>query len=236
MELKSRKQHLAEFKKEIYRLIIPMVLLFILFFSLSKPMITYLLTFYNLPLTSIVSITPFESLQTSLIVAGTLTLLFSLPLILQGTLRYCKELIKPKIYKKSHKVIFTSYLLAILGSAFGIFLFSKLVLQNMISSYTLTTASWSILAVFNFIIISSITFALAMQMIIIIPAMVSIGLVKKQTLKKIRFPVVIGIMICSAIATPPDVVSMLIMSLPIYGAFEMGILFSKNKLKQEEKC
>jgi sec-independent protein translocase protein TatC len=231
------KDHLNELKKELYKIVIPSVILFFTFFALAKPMILFILNFYKIPLTSVVSLTPFESLQTSLMVAGSLTILFLLPLILNGMIRYSREAIGEKIYKATKNLIITSYSLAIFGFVVGLLLFSKFILTSLITDYTITTAQWSIYSVFSFIIISSISLAIAMQMIILIPMFVKIGLIKKETLKKIRPFAFIIVLITSAIITPTtDLISMGLMSLPIYGAYELGIMFSKTKLEDKEKC
>jgi len=229
------KEHLKELKVEAYKLALPLVILFIIFFTLAKPIVNFLLTYYNIPINSIVSLNPFESLQTSLMIAGSLTLLFSFPMILNSIFNYCKEMIPTKILKKSKKIISISYILALMGVSFGIFIFGKLVLNNIITSYTLTTASWGIMSVFSFIITSSITLGLAMQIILIVPALEKIGLITKKGLKRSKPFVFIGILILSALATPPDITSMLIMSIPIYGAYELGIILTKFH-KEEIQC
>ena len=233
--LKTRKQHLKELKHEALRLIIPMVICFGLFFAGAKSIVNYILNYYQIPLENIVSLNPFESLQTSFSIAGSLTLLFCLPLILNGILRYSKEAIGTNRYKKSIKLIWKSYSLAILGVTMGVFLFSKLILGNLMNMYTLTTANWGIFTVFSLIITMSITLALTMQMVLIIPSSVNIGLVEKKSLKKFRPFAIVGILVASAIATPPDLFSMLLMSIPIYGAYETGVLLSKSK-KEVEIC
>jgi sec-independent protein translocase protein TatC len=233
--LKSRKEHLQELKMEGVRLILPMIICFGIFFTFSKSIVIYILDYYNIPLDNVVSLNPFESLQTSFSIAGGLTLLFCLPLVLNAALRYSKEAVGLVIYKKSTKLIWKSYVLAIIGVMLGVFLFSKLVLGNLMNAYTLTSANWSIFAVFSLIMTMSITLALTMQMVLIIPSVVHIGLIDKTLLKKFRFLVVVIILIASAVATPPDVFSMFLMFIPIYGAYEIGILLSKSK-KEEKIC
>jgi sec-independent protein translocase protein TatC len=233
--LKTRKQHLKELKMEIIKLVIPMIICFGIFFVSAKKMVSYILNYYQIPIENVVSLNPFESLQTSFSIAGSLTLLFCLPLILNGILRYSKEAIGTERYKQSAKLIWKSYSLAILGVTMGVFLFSKLILGNLMNSYTLTSANWSILAVFSLITTMSITLALTMQMVLIIPSSVKIGLTDKELLKRFRPFAIIGILVASAIATPPDMFSMFLMAVPIYGSFETGILLSKSK-REETIC
>jgi sec-independent protein translocase protein TatC len=234
-ELKTRKQHLKELRNEIIKMVVPLIICFGIFFTFAKQIVNFILDYYQIPLESVVSLNPFESLQTSFSIAGGLTLLFCLPLILNAILRYSKEAISENAYKKLKGLIWRSYMITLLGTVLGVFIFSKLILINLMSSYTLTTASWGIFTVFSLIITLSITLALTMQMILIIPATVNIGLIEKESLKVFRPFAIIGILIASAIATPPDVFSMFLMSVPIYGAFEIGILLSKSK-KEEKIC
>lgn len=233
MEDKTIKQHLKELKQEGIKLIIPLTAIFGIFFFTAKYMIVGLLNYYNIPLNSVVSLTPFESIQTSLSIAGTMSIMFCLPLFFKGAFRYSKELMSDEVYKKSNKLVWKSYALAIGGFVFGMLVFSKLVLLNMFSTYSITNVSWSILAVFGFIINSAVAFGIAMQLVLIIPATVKWDLVKKQDYKNFRPLAILVIAIISATITPPDVLSMLVMGIPIVGAYEAGILFSKSKSKQE---
>jgi len=227
------KEHLEELKKELFYLFIPLVVSFIFFFILSKKMILFLLNYYEIPLRNVVSLTPLESIQTSLSIAGTLTLLFIIPLTLNGMFRFSKEVIGEKIYKKSKGLILKSYLLGIFGLFMGVFVFSKLILNNLLTSYTITNASWSILSVFSLIIKLGIAMAIGVQLILIIPSLINIGLVKKDSMKSLRPIVLVMVLIISAIVTPPDVISMFLMSLPIYVSYEAGMLLSKlQEVKQ----
>ena len=141
--------------------------------------------------------------------------------------RFSKEVIGEKIYKKSKGLILKSYLLGIFGLFMGVFVFSKLILNNLLTSYTITNASWSILSVFSLIIKLGIAMAIGVQLILIIPSLINIGLVKKDSMKSLRPIVLVMVLIISAIVTPPDVISMFLMSLPIYVSYEAGMLLSK---------
>jgi sec-independent protein translocase protein TatC len=223
------KEHLEELKKEVIRIIIPFICIFIILFYLSDKIIFFILDFYNIPLSSAVSLSPFEGLQTRINITGSLSILFLLPLILNGIINYCKNFINKDLLKKSKKIIITSYILSIIGIIFGIFVFSKIILFDLMENYTITYAQWSIMSIFNFIITSSIIFALGIQIIILIPILVRIGLIEKELLKRIRYIVFLICMIVSAFLTPPDLLSMSIMTIIMYTSYEIGILISKRK-------
>lgn len=61
-----------------------------------------------------------------------------------------------------------------------------------------------------------------------------IGLLSSAFLKKYRKYAVVIIIILSAIVTPPDMVSQIILALPVYLLFELGITLTKNVEKKRE--
>ena len=57
--------------------------------------------------------------------------------------------------------------------------------------------------------------------------MAKIGLLGVDILKKYRRHALIGILILSALITPPDVISQLLVTFPIYALYELGIIVVK---------
>ena len=64
-----------------------------------------------------------------------------------------------------------------------------------------------------------------------------IGLVSSGFLKKYRKHSIVGVLILAAIITPPDIISQVIVSIPILLLYEIGILVvkrvEKKRIKQE---
>jgi sec-independent protein translocase protein TatC len=49
--------------------------------------------------------------------------------------------------------------------------------------------------------------------------------------------IILGILVLSAIITPTgDIITMMIMAIPTYSTFEIGMLISKINKHKEEKC
>lgn len=59
-----------------------------------------------------------------------------------------------------------------------------------------------------------------------------IGLITPTFLKKYRRHAIVVILIISAVITPPDILSQIIVSIPIILLYEVGILFSKRAIKK----
>jgi sec-independent protein translocase protein TatC len=60
-----------------------------------------------------------------------------------------------------------------------------------------------------------------------------IGLIGPDFLKKYRRHAIVVILIISAVITPPDMLSQIIVSIPIIGLYEIGIVVSKRALKNK---
>jgi sec-independent protein translocase protein TatC len=59
------------------------------------------------------------------------------------------------------------------------------------------------------------------------------GIIKPAMLRKKRRYAILAIFIISAVITPPDVVSMVLVALPLWGLYELGILIAKVFGKKE---
>jgi sec-independent protein translocase protein TatC len=60
-----------------------------------------------------------------------------------------------------------------------------------------------------------------------------IGMLSSAFLIKYRKHAVLVILVIAAIATPPDVVSQVILTIPLYSLFELGIFIIKRVEKQK---
>jgi len=59
------------------------------------------------------------------------------------------------------------------------------------------------------------------------------GIVRMETITKNRGYVLIGIAVVAAIITPPDAISMIMMVVPMYLLYELGILAARIMLKDK---
>lgn len=72
-----------------------------------------------------------------------------------------------------------------------------------------------------------VTFGLSFQMPIIIFTLIWFNIVRYETLKSSRPYIFVGIFIFAAIVTPPDVLSQIMLAIPIYLLYELGLILSK---------
>lgn len=76
----------------------------------------------------------------------------------------------------------------------------------------------------DFVISLFVAFGVAFEVPIAVVVLVRLGVVDIKTLKEIRSYVIVGAFIVGAIFTPPDVVSQIMLAVPLWMLYEAGIL------------
>ncbi|MGN1365167.1 MAG: twin-arginine translocase subunit TatC [Victivallis vadensis] len=79
-----------------------------------------------------------------------------------------------------------------------------------------------------------LSFGLMFQFPLAVILAVRFGAVRVETLRRGRPYVVVGILILAAILTPPDVVSQLLLAVPTWILFEIGLLIAARQQKRRE--
>ena len=151
------------------------------------------------------------------------------------------KFISPGLYEKERKssrgFIVIASLLFFLGVLFGYYVVAPLSI-NFLGSYTVSDE------VFNDIDLSSyistvraavIACGLIFELPIIIYFLTKVGLVTPEILKKYRKIALVIVLILSAIITPPDVASQIVVAVPILILYQISIYISKVVVKRDAK-
>jgi sec-independent protein translocase protein TatC len=148
--------------------------------------------------------------------------------------------IKPALYSNEKKhargsIFYTSFLFA-LGVLFGYYLITPLSV-HFLGSYNVSDQVVNQINLKSYI--SSITsIVLASGVIFELPVLIfflsKIGLVTPEFLRKYRKHAVVIILILSAIITPPDIFSQVLVCMPLMLLYEIGIKISKRIQKKQQ--
>lgn len=136
----------------------------------------------------------------------------------------------------SGAVFFTS-LLFIMGIGFGYFIICPLSV-NFLGNYRVSESVISAPTLRSYVqTITSVVLAagIVFQLPIVIYFLSKIGLVTPGFLKQYRRHSIILIVTLSAIITPPDVFSQVLVALPLMVLYEIGISISKRIVRQKEE-
>jgi sec-independent protein translocase protein TatC len=149
--------------------------------------------------------------------------------------------IVPALYDKERNtargaVFFTS-LLFILGVLFGYYIICPLSV-NFLGNYKVSESVISAPTLRSYVqTITSVVLAagLVFQLPILVYFLSKVGLVTPDFLKKYRRHSLVLIVTLSAIITPPDVFSQILVALPLMVLYEIGILISKSITRKQKE-
>jgi len=161
------------------------------------------------------------------IVAG---LILAFPYVFLEIWRFIKPALHDKELKHTRGAVFISTLLFITGVLFGYFIIVPLS-TDFLGSYQVSADVLNQINLKSYIsTITSISLAggVAFELPVLIYILSKAGLVNSSFLKKYRKHSIIVILIIAAIITPPDVFSQILVALPLYALYEVGIVIAKN--------
>jgi sec-independent protein translocase protein TatC len=141
--------------------------------------------------------------------------------------------IAPGLYMHERKLILplvvSSYSLFIIGMAFAYFLVFPTVFKFMASYNAPLGAEMStdIDNYLSFAMTTFLAFGITFEVPVVVVVLVRMGMVPLAKLKEIRPYVIVGAFVISAVVTPPDVLSQLLLAVPMTLLYELGLLLAR---------
>ena len=191
--------------------------------TLAKPLSESLLPAGG-GLVSISIVGPFTVQVTTSVLAA---FLLALPYVLFEVWRF----IAPGLYAHEKKLVLpliaSSTGLFYLGMAFAYFMVFRVVF-GFIAGIAPAGMIWTpdIQEFFSFAITIFIAFGAAFETPVAVYLLVRSGVVEADTLRRGRPYVIVGAFVVGAIFTPPDVISQLLLAVPCWLLFELGLLLA----------
>ncbi|WP_420384748.1 twin-arginine translocase subunit TatC [Roseivirga sp.] len=152
--------------------------------------------------------------------------------------RFVKPGLRNNEKKASRGVVWVVTLLFLLGVFFGYFVVTPLSI-NFLYNYTLSDQIQNILDVTN-ILGTVATLSLACGLMFQLPVasymLSKAGIITPELMKRFRRHAIVVILIISAIITPPDIMSQILIAMPLTLLYEISIFISKrvNKKRDQE--
>ena len=168
-------------------------------------------------------------------VALMVAFLIALPYVLYQVWAF----VAPGLYAHEKRLalplVASSVFLFFVGMAFAYFLVFPTVFGFM-SRVAPEGVAWmtDIEKYLSFVLTTFIAFGVAFEVPVIVVVLVMMGIVEVSTLKEWRSYVIVGAFIVAAIFTPPDVVSQLMLAVPLCLLYELGILMARFFAKRRE--
>jgi sec-independent protein translocase protein TatC len=184
----------------------------------------------------LLSITPVETFMTMIKCLLLTSFIISVPWILFQVWLF----ISPGLYanEKKHALPFvlsgTFFFVAGLTFAFFIGLPTAI---NVLYGYDwggLAKTQWTISSTLGFVLRLFLAFGIAFELPVVVFTLASMGIVTPKTLAKQRPYVLLGLLILSAVLTPPDWITQLLLAGPLYVLFELSILAARIFVREKK--
>lgn len=181
---------------------------------------------------SLVILDPLEGILSTLKICLIAGLLISSPLWLWILFQF----ISPALHKGEKKLFFPfiggSLLFIAMGMSFAFFITIPFSNQYLMAfNQTLGTNLWSVSTYLDYTLFLLVANGLAFEFGAIGLFGVHLGLIKAESLIRKRKVAMVGALVLGAILTPPDVFTQILLAVPLYGLYEITILYAKFRAR-----
>jgi len=230
--------HLEELRKRLIRIIIILVIVFSFVYWKSFIFMDFI-TAPIVPIlpekSSMAILKLTEGFFTELKLSALVAVFFSMPFIFYQLWKF----IAPGLYAQERKYVFSfvfmSSLLFFLGAAFAyyvVFPFGFKFFLSYAEGYV--TASLSMQWSLSFVTRLIMAFGIVFEMPVFVLFLSKMGILTSDMMKKHRRYAYFGIVVFSAILTPPDVFTQLMMSGPMIILYEFSVIVAKTFGRKRE--
>ena len=231
--------HLRELRRHILRMLVYYFIVAIplvyfsqdIFNTVAQPMLATLGGSRQLISTQIIG-TVFVPLKLALFIA----LLVTAPLIFYELWKFVVPGLYPNEIQRTRPVLFFAVLFFYIGCAFAFFGAMPLMFQYF-DTVTPEGVQYvpDISNYFDFLFVMFIAFGVAFEVPVACYLMIKLKILNVKTLAKSRPYFIVSTAVITAIITPPDAISMLLVLIPVVLLFEITLLFLKIFINDESK-
>ena len=227
--------HLVELRDRLLRAILAVIVVFLCLFPwarelyaiLALPLVAALPAGGQMIATDVVGV-----FLVPVKVAFLVAFVIALPYVLYQTWAF----VAPGLYAHEKRLVLplvaASWVLFLVGMAFAYFLVFPVVFKFM-ASMAPEGVAWmtDIEKYLSFALTTFIAFGVTFEVPVVVIVLVRAGLVSIQKLKEIRPYVIVGAFVIGAIFTPPDVISQVMLAVPLWLLYELGIVLARFVVK-----
>ncbi|MBO5556268.1 MAG: twin-arginine translocase subunit TatC [Oscillospiraceae bacterium] len=221
--------HLKELRNRILVCVLLLLVVFAVCLSFAPRIVTLLTDMGQRYSYIYVYIAPQELLLVYMNVAliGALALCF--PVLAYEVYAFCSPGLSRRERTYTLGALFAGALFFLAGVAFAYFISLPFMLRFLIqfTGQVDVSASISIQQYTSFLLTVFVIFGLVFELPVVSVLLTSLGLIKAQWLVKARKVMIVIIFVLAAIITPPDVISQIMVAVPMIALYELSIALSR---------
>ncbi len=217
--------HLIELRDRLLRAVIAVAVIFIPLFPFAADIYDFLAAPLARDMIIIGPVAPF-------LIPMKLTLMVSFLVALPYLLYQLWSFVAPGLYKHEKRLVYpllaSSVFLFYLGILFVYFVLLPMMFQ-VIPQFVPQTADFKpdIAQYLDFVVMMFMAFGIGFEMPIATILLITTGMTTAEKLRQKRPYVIVGAFVVGMLLTPPDVISQIMLAIPMWILFELGIIASK---------
>ncbi|MBU0979242.1 MAG: twin-arginine translocase subunit TatC [Nanoarchaeota archaeon] len=218
-------EHLDELRKRLLVIIIWVGITFFVGVFLSPIILKQMLSDLLIANVPVVVLTPVEFIYTQLRLGLLFAIVVSSPIILYEAILFFKPAATKREMAAVRYFIPGFFLLFFVGAAFAYLVFLKVTLYFLASLSGLADIQnlWSVKALISFILTICIALGFVFELPLILIMLKKLNLISVGFLKRQRPYIYVGIFVLAAIITPPDVVTQVLIAIPLVLLYEVSL-------------
>lgn len=229
--------HLIELRNRLLRMVLGFVLVFICLFPFANTIYTFLAApmLAKMPAgTHMIATAVTTPFFVPMKVAMMAAFLISLP----HSLYQVWAFIAPGLYPNEKKLMLPTIILAsllfVIGMAFAYFAVFPVVFGFVVGSAPEGVAVMTDISEYlDFVMTLFLAFGFAFEVPVAVVLSVNFGWITIAQLKEVRGYVIVGAFVLGAIFTPPDIISQIMLAIPLWMLFELGLLVARYMQPKE---
>lgn len=236
-DMNDHSVHVIQHFDELRKRLIIIAFSFIFFLILSFIFVQNIYTFLVKDLTfKLAVLGPTEIIWVYFMLASVVAIAGTIPIAGHQTWLF----VRPALTKMERKItlayIPALFLLFLLGISFGYFVLQPLVLKFLLSlSVDMFTTFFTTEKYFKFLLHMTLPFGFLFELPVVIMFLTSIGIIDPYKLKKMRKFAYFILVVVAVLVTPPDIISDILVILPLLLLYETSVSLSKYVFNRKRK-
>ncbi len=224
--------HLIELRNRLLRMVVGVLVIFIVLIPFANPLYSFLagpLTQHLPQGSSMIAI----EVASPFLIPFKLVLLLSVVIAAPWILYQAWAFIAPGLYQQERQlvmpILISSTILFYIGMVFAYYVVFPLVFGFFTRTAPEGVAVMTDIGKYlDFVILLFLAFGVAFEVPIVTLVLVRMGLTTVESLSKQRPYIIVGAFVVGMLLTPPDVVSQVMLAVPMCLLFELGLWLSKR--------